>query len=227
MNVTDVITRVQRIFGDMSGVQIDQNDIIRWINDGQEEIVIANEGLMENSSTADVVQGQNTYSFPSDCSVLRSLHYNGYYCKPMTFTEFDLYLDGYAANPNPYGQDISSIYTVFNSQIILFPTPNQSITAGLQIYYIRHCPQVVTTADPLTVPVQYHKALVDYCLQQAYELDEDLQKKNVKKQEFDEKMMKLNDRNKWVAQESYPTITTLPKDEDYGGNYGWWGGGWW
>lgn len=227
MNVTDIITRVQRIFGDMSGVQIDQNDIIRWINDGQEEIVIANEGMNEATATSDVVQGQATYNVPTDMSVLRSLRYNGYAMKRMTQSEFDLYIDGYSATPNPYGQGISSIYTIWDNVITLFPTPNQSITAGLTILYIQHCSQVVTTADPLSVPVQYHKALVDYCLQQAYELDEDVQKTQAKKADFQQKMMQLNDRNKWLSQEAYPTITTLPQDEDYGGNYGWWGGGWW
>ncbi len=227
MNVTDIITRVQRVFGDESGVQITSDDIIRWINDGQEEIVIANEGLMETTATSDVIQGQDVYDTPADMSVLRSLRYNGYAVKRMNLTEFDLYLDGFAANPTPYGQGISSIYCVWQNQIRLFPQPNESITGGLTILYIQHCAQVNTTADPLTVPVQYHKALVDYCLEQAYELDEDIQKKASKKQDFDEKMMKLNDRNKWTSQETYPTITTLPDDADYGGNYGWWGGGWW
>jgi hypothetical protein len=227
MNVNDIITRVQRVFGDESGVQITPADIIRWINDGQEEIVIANEGLMETTGFADVVQGQTQYSTPTDMSVLRSIQYNGYAMKRMNLTEFDLYLDGYNATPSPYGQGISSIYTLWQNTITLFPTPNLNISQGLRILYIQHCAQVATTADPLSVPVQYHKALVDFCLQQAYELDEDIQKRTSKKQDFDEKMLKLNDRNKWLSQEMYPTITTLPQDEDYGGNYGWWGGGWW
>lgn len=227
MNVTDVINRVQRIFGDQSGVQVTQQDIINWINDGQEEIVINNEGLMEATATADIVQGQDTYNLPADCSVLRSLRYNGYHMKRMSVTEFDLYLDGFAANPTPYGQGISTIFCVWQNQVRIFPQPNASTAAGLSILYIQHCATVNTTADPLTVPVQYHKALVDYCLQQAYELDEDLQKMGAKKQDFTQKMLQLNDRNKWTSQETYPTITTMPDDEDYGGNYGWWGGGWW
>jgi hypothetical protein len=224
MNVTDIITRVQRIFGDQSGVQIDQNDIIRWINDGQEEIVINNVGLMETTATADIVQGQDTYSFPTDCSVIRSIRYNGYAVKYMSQSEFDLYLDGYSASPTPYGQGIPSLYTVWQNQIRLFPQPNSSVSAGLTVLYIQHCAQVVTTADALAVPVQYHKALVDYCLEQAYELDEDVQKKTDKKKDFDEKMMKLNDRNK-QTQEVYPSITVLPQDADYGSNNSWWGGG--
>ena len=223
MNVTDIVTRVQRIFGDQSGVQIDQNDIIRWLNDGQEEIVIANDGLMETTATADIVQGQDLYSYPADCSVLRSVRYTGYAVKYMPLTEFDLYLDGFSANPTPYGQGIPSIYTVWQNQIRLFPQPNTSVAAGLTVLYIQHCAQIVTTADPLSVPVQYHKALVDYCLEQAYELDEDLQKQTAKKQEFDAKMMKLNDRNKKTT-EYYPSITVLPQDSDYGSNSGWWGG---
>lgn len=227
MNVSEVITRVQRIFGDESGVQINQNDIIRWINDCQEEMVIDNEGLLETAVTTDVIQGQTDYSFPSDLSVLRSLQYKGYAIKRMSFQEFDVYLNGYNAQPNPYGEGLPSIYMVWNNTIKLFPPPNESVTAGLKIYYCKHPVPVVTAADALTVPIQYHKAIVDYCLQQAYELDEDQAKVQMKKQEYEQKMLKLNDRNKWTSQETYPVITTLPQDDDYGGNYGWWGGGWW
>lgn len=227
MIVQDIITRVQRIFGDQSGVQIDNSDLIRWINDCQEEIVIANEGLLETSSLTDTFINQTDYALPADCSVLRSLQYNGYAIKRMSFQEFDLYLNGYNATPNPFGPGLPSIFMVWQNTIKLFPPPNTSVTGGLKIFYIQHPAQVVSITDSLSVPVQYHKAIVDYCLLQAYELDEDAQKMGMKKQDFDEKMMKLNDRNKWTSQETYPTITTLPQDEDMGGGNGWWGGGWW
>lgn len=226
MNVTDVINRVKRTFGDEAGVQITDEDIIRWINDGQEEIVIANEGLMETVAQTTIQENQMEFDQPADLSILRSLKYKGYRLKYMSIAEFNEYIDGYSAAPgiSPYGPGIPEIFTVFAGKITVFPKPLPPIEQNnITIFYMRHPTPVGQSADPLSVPIQYHKAIVDYCLQQAYELDEDMQKAAMKKGQFDEKMMKLNDRNKWISQEYYPRITTLPEDENYG-NYGYWGG---
>lgn len=224
MNVQDVVTRVKRVFGDEAGVQITDNDIIRWINDAQEEIGLNNEGLMEATATADVVINQADYDVPADFSVLRSLAYKGYRLKVMSFAEFNEYVDGFKAITSaPYGPGIPELFMVWNNKITLFPKPNETVAAGLNIYYIKHPVSVGTLADGLTVPLPYHNSVVDYCLQQAYELDEDYNKAQAKAGKFSESMMKLNDRNKWTSQEYYPRITTLPEDENYG-NYGYWGG---
>jgi hypothetical protein len=143
----------------------------------------------------------------------------------MSFAEFNEYIDGFDAAPGigPYGPGIPEIFMIWNNKITVFPKPNESITNGLKIYYVRQPTVVTSLGDNLTVPIQYHNAVVDYCLTQAYELDEDLQKASYNKGKFDETMMKLQDRNKWTSQEYYPRITTLPEDENYG-NYGYWGG---
>lgn len=225
MNVQDVVTRVKRTFGDEAGVQVTDADIIRWVNDAQEKIVLENEGLMEAKASADTIQGQAEYDMPADVSVLRSLKYRGYRLKSMSMAEFDEYIDGWEASENvsPYGPGIPEVFTVWEGKIILFPKPNENLTGGLTVYYIKHPQSVGNLADALTVPLQYHNAVVKYCLKEAYELDEDYQKAQTVKADFDNDVMKLNDRNKWIAQEYYPRITTLPEDENYG-NYGYWGG---
>lgn len=225
MNVQDVVTRVKRIFGDENGAQITDDDIIRWINDAQQKVALENEGLMETTASANIVQDQMEYDVPVDFGVLRSLKFKGYRIKPMSFAEFNEYIDGYSAAPgvSPYGPGIPEIFMVWNNKITLFPKPNENVTNGLTIYYIRNPASVGTLADSLTIPLQYHNMVVNFVLQKAYELDEDYQKAEIKKSEVSDELMKLNDRNKWISQEYYPRITTLPEDENYG-NYGYWGG---
>lgn len=225
MNVQEVVTRVQRTFGDEASVQVTNEDVMRWINDAQERIILENEGLMEATATADTIQNQSDYPVPSDMSVLRSLAYRGWRMKYMSFAEFNEYIDGFKANPGvtPYGPGIPEIFMVWNNIITLFPKPNENLTAGLTIYYMKHPTKVVTLTDSLGVPEQYHIAIVDYCLKNAYELDEDMYKASLKEQEFKQRVQMLNDRNKWISQEYYPRITTLPEDENYG-MYGYWGG---
>lgn len=220
MNVQDVVTRVKRVFGDEAGVQVTDDDLIRWINDAQEEIVKDNEGLMEASATADTIIGQAEYDVPTDMSVFRSLKYKGFRVKAMTFQEFNEYIDGYSVETS---SSVPQVFMIWNNKITLYPKPNENVTGGLTLFYIKHPPSVGTLADGLTVPVQYHNSVVKFCLKQAYELDEDFQKSSVMKSEFDQDMMKLNDRNKWTSQEYYPSITTLPEDENFG-NYGYLGG---
>lgn len=223
MNVQDVVTRVKRIFGDEAGVQITDEDIIRWVNDAQQEIALNNEQLMQAASTTDSVKNQAEYDLPADFSVLKYLMYKGFRLKKMTFQEFNEYIDGFTAEPgvSPYGPGIPEIFMVWENKLTVFPKPQESLTDGFKIYYIKTPASVGNLADGLTVPLQYHNAVVSYCLQQAYELDEDYQKSAAKKQEFTDTTMKLNDREK--VQDYYPRITTLPEDENYG-NYGYWGG---
>lgn len=224
MIVSDVITRVQRIFGDDSGVQIGPDDIIRWINDCQEEIVIANDGLLETNGTVTSISGQATYPLPADCSILRSIQYNGYAIRGMSLTDFDQYLNGYNDPSQPFGTAIPTVYSVWNSIVTLFPPPAIGVVNGINYFYVKHPAQVVNTSDALSVPVQYHKAVVDYCLSQAYELDEDLQKAAAKEQQFNAKTQELNDRNKWTHQDVYPSITRLPQDSGFGNDYNMYGG---
>lgn len=175
---------------------------------------------METTGTTNAVINQTEYDFPSDLSVFRSMTYKGFRLKQMSFQEFSTYLDGYSSTPG-YGSGIPSVFMTWNNKITVSPAPNESVTNGFTLYYMRHCVQVTTVADTPEVPVQYHKAIVDYCLQQAYELDEDENKYNLKKVDFEQKTMKLNDRNK-VTQEFYPRITVLEGDTDfdgYGGYY--------
>lgn len=218
MNVSDVASRVKRTFGDDAGVQIQDDDIIRWVNDAQSQISISNEGLLETTVTADVIANQAEYDSPTDISILRSLSFKGFRLKNLSFQEFNEYLDGFETQQ--YGTGTPEVFMVWSGKITLFPTPESNVLAGLRIYYVKQPAIVANLADALTVPLQYHLSVVDYCLQQAYELDEDLEKSAYKKGQFDATMQTLNDRNKWTAQEFYPRITTLPEDENYSSDWG-------
>lgn len=220
MNVQDVVNRVKRTFGDEAGVQITDQDLFRWINDAQLQISIENNGLIEATATSDIVLGQADYDLPPNTNVLRSLMYKGFRLKSLSFAEFNEYLDGFKATDNIYGNGVSEVFMVWDEKITLFPTPNENITGGLKVYYSKHPDSVANLADDLTVPLKYHNAIVDYCLEQAYQLDEDTEKLAISKGKFDQTIMRLNDQEKWTSQEYYPRITTLPEDQDYGDCWG-------
>lgn len=217
LNVQDVADRVKRTFGDDAGVQIIDADIIRWVNDAQSKIAIDNEELLETVGTADIIANQADYATPTNMNVLRSLMFDNYRLKGLSFAEFNEYLDGFKVpqGQNVYGTGRPEVFMVFGSTITLFPTPNKSITGGLRIYYYRYPDAVANLADSLTVPERYHISVVEYCLKQAYEMDENADMTAFKKSEFENELLKLKNQEKTTSNEFYPRITTLVEDDTY------------
>lgn len=218
MLVSDIIIRVKRQFGDESGVQVTDEDIIRWINDGQRQIVMQNEGLLETTATANAVADQQEYSLPVNALVIKSISYKGpddtayYKLKGLSMPQLDEYMDGWSGNP-----DIAStplVYTIFGSSIILFPTPDRAQSAALKIFYNRSPVDVTAGADTPDLPLLYHDALLKLCLQQAYEMDEDWDAVAAKAVQLNTDVTVLRGRDSWKSQETYPMITIRYEDQD-------------
>jgi hypothetical protein len=150
-------------------------------------------------------------------NVLRSLMYNNFKLRSLSFNEFNEYIDGFKATVQQggYGNATSEVFMVYGGVATLFPTPNQNITGGLRIYYSRHPASVGTLADGLSVPDRYHPTVVEYCLRMAYEMDENTEMSVLKGNQYSAQIQKLKAQEQWTAREYYPTITTLPEDDLY------------
>jgi len=177
MNLGDVRTRVKRQFGDESQVQINDSDITRWANDAQRFIVMQSEGLLQKSATADLVASQQEYSVPSDLLILRSISTRLTTSTPyfpligLSPQEFDQKIGDWEGGSG-VNSGYAGYYHIYGALIKLWPIPVASLTAGLKIYYSRLPTDVAVDADVLDLPITYHSAVVNYCLQQAYELDD-------------------------------------------------------
>jgi Family of unknown function (DUF6682) len=221
VNVQDIINRVQRTFGDEGSAQINSIDIIRWINDAQTDILKDNENLLQANGTADIVAGTRIYTLPDDIYRLISVQYQGFKLNSLTFNEFNEYVNGYAAPAglNPYGNGTPEYFTVWNGTIKLYPIPDTSITAGLIIYYVQRPATISNSADLLSVPAEYHNSIVNYCLSQAYELDENYDAADRQTNKFTSNTMKLNDANTWATRDLYPSISVNPEDDLFFGGW--------
>lgn len=210
MNVGEIKSRVMRTFGDEAGAQVTSEDILRWINDGQMEIAGANH-LLEQKATANIVVGQAVYASPVDVLEIWALRYNNYKLRPMSMQQADEYITNFEDSSN-YQKGASGIFWVWENQINLYPVPDASATAGLTIYYSRIPKQVTADADIPELPVSYHPRIVEYCLKQAYELDEDYQAASLKEQQLNLNLNDMLESEKWVARDFYPTITVRVED---------------
>ena len=62
--VGDVYNVVKRIFGDESGVQLTNDDIVRWINEAQVDISKQNQ-VLQTTATVAVTANTATYALTS------------------------------------------------------------------------------------------------------------------------------------------------------------------
>jgi hypothetical protein len=205
--VQDVITRVQRQFGDEASVQVTSDDVIRWINDAQKEIAVQND-LMQATATAPSVAGVNSYTFPSDMLGLNKLFYNNLKLRYLSRQEYDAYVN--TQDPNEVANGDPLLYTRWGNQYLVYPKP-QSV-GTFKLLYTQRPPEVANGADSLSLSLEYHPRIVEFCLRQAYEMDEDWDAAAVKATQFDSGLSILKENEYSKDRETYPTITVLPED---------------
>jgi hypothetical protein len=215
MNLGELKTRVKRQFGDESGVQITDADIIRWANDAQREIIMQNETVLQSTQLDDLVANQDNYPLPADLMVLRSVRIRTSSSEPfesiksLSLNQFDETIQTWDSNPST---GLSCVYTTYDGQIFLFPKPSTSFTDGLKILYSQNPTDLVNDSDPIALPLIYHNAVVKYCLVQAYELDEDWEGSANKLAQFVNDLNVTAERENAGAIETYPTITVREED---------------
>lgn len=218
VTVSDVITRVRRTFGDEAGIQITQDDVIRWVNDAQREAVMQNEGLLQKVGYVASVAGTQEYTFPADLFTLSHLYFREsattayYVLKWMSLRDFSEYVDGWDGSSV---QGIPLIYTQQeDGKFVVFPKPQASVANGFKLIYSRYSTDIVDINSTLDLPVYLHQYVINYCLMQAYELDEDWESAEKKQQQVQGDLDFNNNRKFWFGRDSYPTIQVGYADQE-------------
>jgi hypothetical protein len=210
----DVYERVRTLFGDTSGAQITDQMVVRWINDGQQEIV-NNNPILKDTKYSNIVKGQSEYTFPDDkVQYIEAVYVDGRPVQPMTpqsFREFIL-----ADDPRRTAvSDIPDVWYERNGLITFYPTPQKDFTNGLKLEYVKQPENVtfISTSQNLSVPDRYINELVNYVMTQALELDENYTAADYKRNQFREGLDRQNLRENVVQIASYPQV--MPDPDDY------------
>lgn len=199
---TDVKRSVQRTFGDESGVQLEDADLIMWINDAQEEIVKRNK-LIKTTATSSTVADQAEYTFPSnDILQIESLHVGGTKINNVPFAQADLDLisDDLAAER---GTPVA--WWEWGGTFTLYPAP--STVLPIKLYYTKRPTRITLLTETLSLPDKFFKQIVDYVLQQAYEMDEEPEMSQMKQAQFENGLLEMADEERAAQQMTYQTIT--------------------
>lgn len=210
--VQEIVTAVTRQFGDEAETQISSADIIRWINQGQNEITINNTTINEGMASANIVQDQDKYPILSDPAFadvarVHTVLVSGRPVKNISFQEALTFIGKSTSD----GSGHPELWYIKNGTLVFFPVPDKSIPEGLTLHFTRTPKAVTSTGDYLSVPDTFYNAVLQYVIAQAMELDENFQAAGIKLQQF-EKSVNLQ-QNETIEQDGYfPSITQDPED---------------
>lgn len=201
----DVRRAVQRSFGDESGVQLEDADILMWINDAQDEIVNRNRILKGTSSTVSAA-GQQSYTFPSArIHQIESIHYGGSRLPNMPFAQAENHVIGQGLELSQQGEP--ELWYEWGGRFSFWPTPATS--QSIVLYYTLRPERLTTLDSVLSVPDKYYQNVVNYVLRSAYEMDEDWQASQAKQQQFDASLNDLAEEERTAQHMTYSTITLI------------------
>lgn len=210
LKVSDVATSIKRTFGDESAVQVTDDDIFRWINAAQREILTTNK-ILKAVATADLTAGTVEYSFPSqNIQEVQAIHVNGKRIDYRSFQEAEEYI--FANDPNRTNSGEPSIWYEWGGTFYLYPKPDASVAGGIKIYYVDSPAVVTILTDFLSVPDSFFNRVVEYCLGQAYEMDEDSQNAQYKLSQFASGLDAMANQEVSTSADYYPRITILEDD---------------
>jgi hypothetical protein len=203
--VLDLTTHVKRQFGDESGVQITDADIIRWINGAQIEIVAKN-NVIEGRITADAVAGTSVYNLPT-VPILNivSVHYKGLRIENTPFSSAERTI--FASDPNRTQQGDPTLWYEWAGVINFWPVPDVSLVGGIVIYAIMAPANVSALSDPLSLPDKYFETIAAWCMVKAYELDEEFTEATAMMTRYNLLLDEKNGEELQGQHSTYPTIT--------------------
>lgn len=194
---------VKRIFGDESGVQLDNADIQRWANAAQQEIVTNNKALKAKAVTPSVV-GQSVYTFPDvKIQQIESLHYDNVPVPNVPFAEAEQYV--ISSDPTQTQTGTPQLWYEWDGEFTFWPKPDA--VKNITLYFTAY-PDELTgiSTQLLSVPDKFYNAVVDYVLMKCYEMDEDMPASQMAEQRFRAAIENQMEDERQAVHMLYPVI---------------------
>ena len=196
---------VKRQFGDESGVQLEDTDVINWINDAQDTIVNRNRVLKAKSSIA-ITAGQKDVTFTGLRIIqIESAHFNGRILPNMSFVEAEQRIS--TTDPNNTESGTPLFWYEWAGTMTLWPIPDAD--GSLDLYYSAFPEKVGLSTDSLSLPDKYFEDICRYVMQQVYEMDQDWQGSQAKQQQFDASVNDLGEEERTSQHATYDSIVVL------------------
>jgi hypothetical protein len=211
MLVSEIATRVKKQYGDEAGLIITDADIIRWVNDAQLEIA-SRVDVLQGSATASALASVADYTFPVTYLRIHSIKWRGKRLRELNLQQAEELIPE-KDNTSTYPVGEPQYYWVWGNVFTLYPMPQLTEAAALRVFYIRTPVAVTAVGDTPELPVKYHPRIVEYCMAQAAELDENDQRYNNKISQFTQGIQ--NEQGRDRTTQYYPFITDIGDGESH------------
>jgi hypothetical protein len=205
--VGDVYQQVKRIFGDESGVQLTNEDIVRWINEAQVDIAQQNQ-VLQATATMNLVPGQSTYSLagitpPIDsiASILLDGRRVGYI--PVSQAEESISL----SDPADVEIGAPQFWYEWAGEVTFWPKPGKDYVMTIR-YTAEPADVTISTTDTLSVPDECFSDVCAYVLMRAYEMDENAEMMAAKQAEYSASVAERGETERQAATMTYETSIT-------------------
>lgn len=203
--VSDVGAAVKRVFGDESGVQIVDNDIVTWTNEAQFAVASSTKVLKSKAVTS-MVSGTNTYSLATitpKILQIESLLVDGRRVGYMSVAQAEESI----SQADPLAEEVGfpAFWYEWAGEITFWPKPN--LNAQITIRYTALPDTLTAVSNTLSVPDEFFTDIVNYVLKKAYEMDENGSMMSFKNQEFEASMADLTDDERQAQNMTYETLT--------------------
>lgn len=206
-----------RQFGDETGAQINLDDVFRWVNEGQFQVVRRTGDTLASTSIPLVINPvTHKYNLPADFFKMQFLELDGrklQFVSPAALASMFPELDATETS-----QGFPSFFTVQsvaanNAQVILAPKPGAAGT--LEATYIRRPPLINSSEDDLSIPEEFHSTLITYCISKARQLDGDDEGFVAMSATFKSEVQEDAHDSHHKDQDTYPMIRPSPGDVWY------------
>lgn len=211
--VADIAKRVKRQFGDESGVQVTDSDVILWLNDAIREAVSQNRSANIELKYLALIQGRSSYVLGCEFESIHDVRVRGSLTQPysslaaLDSVEMRRLLDSSITGVSTTTGTPSFYGKIDSSSISVYPAPSHSDGIGLLVYANVYPSEVTSETNNLPLSDRYFQYYLEYCLMKAYEMDEDWAAADRKMQYV---QSTLNSAHTWdmdVSASTYPTIT--------------------
>jgi len=211
LTVQKFADRIRRQFGDTSAVLITDAAVYDWINDAMRDIVLSNDLLAIRATTA-TVANQISYKIPND---LLQLHHVSFGGEPLEESNMQEVVNSVTNMDDPvsagYPTGTPQFFWFYGNQLFLYPAPATSSSSDLLVYYNRMPVEITAMVDIPELPARYDNRIMEYCLAQAAELDDDTDKYSAKKTEFKQGVADTRDLEQGTN-DVYSSVTVSPAD---------------
>lgn len=150
--ISNIMTRARARYNAENDTFYSDAMLIALIFDAQSQL--AKKGwVIENTLTTTTVIDQREYPYPENTLAIKEVRYDSDKLFPSSLSE-----DPKNSSGDPTGRPTH--YAIWDNNILLFPTPNNTLTMQARVYSY---PQPITAStDAIEVPQEYREDLINY-----------------------------------------------------------------